>query len=35
VKIYVREADDDLKRRALQVPALAADLRTHFQQQIQ
>jgi len=35
VKIYVREADDDLTRRALQVPALAADLRTHFQQQIQ
>ena len=35
VKIYVREADDDLTRRALQVPALAAELRTHFQQQIQ
>ena len=35
VKIYVREADDDLTRRALEVPALAADLRTHFQQQIQ
>lgn len=34
VKIYVREADDDLTRRALQVPALAADLRSHFQQQI-
>ena len=34
VKIYVREADDDLTRRALQVPALAADLKSHFQQQI-
>ncbi|MBW4553929.1 MAG: MOSC domain-containing protein [Aphanocapsa sp. GSE-SYN-MK-11-07L] len=34
VKIYVRKADDDLVRRALQVPALAADLKTHFQQHL-
>jgi MOSC domain-containing protein YiiM len=34
VKIYVREADEDLVRRALQVPALATDLKTHFQQQL-
>jgi MOSC domain-containing protein YiiM len=33
VKIYVREASDDLVRRAIQVPALAADLRTYFQEQ--
>jgi MOSC domain-containing protein YiiM len=31
VQIYVREASDDLVRRAIQVPALAADLRTYFQ----
>ncbi len=34
VQIYVREASDDLVRRAVQVSALAADLRTYFQQQI-
>jgi MOSC domain-containing protein YiiM len=34
VQIYVREASEDLVRRALQVPALAADLRDYFQQQI-
>lgn len=33
VQIYVREANDDLVRRAIQVPALAASLRTYFQQQ--
>ncbi len=33
VRIYVREADDDLVRRAIRVPALAADLKTYFQQQ--
>jgi MOSC domain-containing protein YiiM len=35
VQIYVREANDDLVRRAIQVPALAASLRTYFQQQIE
>lgn len=35
VQIYVREAGDDLVRRAVQVPALAASLRTYFQQQIE
>lgn len=35
VRIYVREANDDLVRRAIQVPALAADLKTYFQQQIE
>jgi len=35
VQIYVREATTDLVRRAVQVPALAADLRTYFQQQIE
>jgi MOSC domain-containing protein YiiM len=35
VQIYVREADDDLVRRAVQVPALADELRTYFQQQIE
>jgi MOSC domain-containing protein YiiM len=35
VKIYVREADDALVRRAVQVPALAASLKTYFQQQIE
>jgi MOSC domain-containing protein YiiM len=35
VRIYVREASDDLVRRAIQVPALAADLRTYFQEQIE
>jgi MOSC domain-containing protein YiiM len=34
VQIYVREASDDLVRRAIQVPALAADLRTYFQTSI-
>jgi MOSC domain-containing protein YiiM len=34
VQIYVREADDNLVRRAVQVPALADGLRTYFQQQI-
>jgi MOSC domain-containing protein YiiM len=35
VQIYVREANDDLVRRAIQVPALAVDLKTYFQQQIE
>jgi MOSC domain-containing protein YiiM len=35
VQIYVREASDDLVHRAIQVPALADELRTHFQQQIE
>jgi MOSC domain-containing protein YiiM len=35
VQIYVREADDDLVRRAVRVPALAEALRTYFQQQIE
>lgn len=35
VKIYVRQADDDLVRRAVQVPALAASLKTYFQEQSQ
>ncbi|MBD2411813.1 MOSC domain-containing protein [Nostoc calcicola FACHB-389] len=35
VQIYVREADDNLIRRAVQVPALADGLRTYFQQQIE
>jgi 3-alpha domain len=35
VQIYVREADDDLVRRAVRVPALAASLKTYFQQQIE
>lgn len=35
VQIYVREASDDLVRRAVQVPALAASLRTYFQQQME
>ena len=35
VQIYVREANDDLVRRAIQVPALAASLRTYFQHQIE
>ena len=34
VQIYMREADDNLVRRAVQVPALADGLRTYFQQQI-
>jgi MOSC domain-containing protein YiiM len=34
VQIYVREASDDLIRRAIQVPALAADLRNYFQTSI-
>jgi MOSC domain-containing protein YiiM len=35
VQIYLRKADDDLIRRAIQVPALAASLKTYFQQQIE
>ncbi len=35
VQIYVREANDDLVRRAIQVPALAASLKTYFQQQME
>ena len=35
VKIYVREADDALVHRAIQVPALADSLKTYFQQQIE
>ncbi len=35
VSIYVREADEDLVRRALQVPALAVTLRDYFQQQLE
>ncbi|MBW4674261.1 MAG: MOSC domain-containing protein [Desmonostoc geniculatum HA4340-LM1] len=35
VQIYVREADENLVRRAVQVPALADGLRTYFQQQIE
>jgi MOSC domain-containing protein YiiM len=35
VQIYVRKADDDLIRRAIQVPALATDLKTYFQQQLE
>ncbi|MFK0735284.1 MAG: MOSC domain-containing protein [Gloeotrichia echinulata HAB0833] len=31
VQIYMREADDNLVRRAVQVPALADGLRTYFQ----
>ncbi len=34
IQIYLREANDDLIRRAIQVPALAAGLKTYFQQQI-
>lgn len=34
VQIYVREADENLVRRAVRVPALAEGLRTYFQQQI-
>jgi MOSC domain-containing protein YiiM len=34
VSIYRREADHDLVRRAVQVPALAAELKTYFQQQL-
>jgi MOSC domain-containing protein YiiM len=35
VQIYVREADDNLVRRAVQVPALADSLRTYFLSQIE
>ncbi len=35
VRIYVREADQALVRRAVRVPALAASLKTYFQQQIE
>ena len=34
VQIYLRKADEDLVRRAVQVPALAVTLRDYFQQQI-
>jgi MOSC domain-containing protein YiiM len=34
VQIYVREANEALVRRAVQVPALAASLRNYFQEQI-
>jgi MOSC domain-containing protein YiiM len=34
IQIYVREANEDLVRRAVRVPALAASLKTYFQQQI-
>jgi MOSC domain-containing protein YiiM len=34
IQIYVREANKDLVRRAVRVPALAASLKTYFQQQI-
>ncbi len=34
VRIYAREADEALVRRAVEVPALAIDLRNYFQQQI-
>jgi MOSC domain-containing protein YiiM len=32
VQIYVREASEDLVSRAIEVPALAADLRTYFRE---
>jgi MOSC domain-containing protein YiiM len=35
VKIYLREADETLVRRAIQVPALAVSLRDDFQRQIE
>jgi MOSC domain-containing protein YiiM len=35
VQIYVREANDNLVRRAVQVPALAGSLRTYFLSQIE
>ncbi len=35
VQIYVREANEDLVRRAIQVPVLATNLRTYFQEQIE
>lgn len=35
VQIYVRAADEDLVRRAIQVPALAVGLRDYFQQQLE
>ncbi len=35
VRIYVGEANADLVRRAVQVPALAFSLRSYFQQQIE
>ena len=34
VRIYRQEADLDLVQRALQVPALAAEMRHHFQKQL-
>lgn len=35
VQIYVREADEDLVRRAVRVTALAEGLKTYFQQQLE
>ena len=35
VQIYVREANDDLVRRAIEVPALATSLRDYFQEQLE
>jgi MOSC domain-containing protein YiiM len=35
VQIYVREANEDLVRRAIQVTALAGSLKDYFQQQIE
>ncbi len=35
VQIYLREANEDLVRRAVRVPALAASLKTYFHQQIE
>jgi MOSC domain-containing protein YiiM len=35
VQIYVREASDDLVRRAIEVPALATSLRDYFQEQLE
>ena len=35
VQIYVREAKDDLVRRAIEVPALATSLRDYFQEQLE
>ncbi len=34
VKIYVRQADDELIRRAIEVPALAIELKQYFQKQL-
>jgi MOSC domain-containing protein YiiM len=35
VEIYVREANEDLVRRAIQVTALAESLKTYFQEQLE